>query len=113
MKNKVLKEPIYAERIVNAVKLSCSMEEMRNKLKDYHDNDIAQSFEFLNRAERNLLYSALDAKWLAEIISYIDNPSQYIEEIEIDQQRMKVLIEMFGRETIAELEFIQVKKTDI
>ena len=26
------------------------MEEMRNKLKDYHDNDIAQSFEFLNRA---------------------------------------------------------------
>lgn len=54
MKNKVLKEPIYAERIVNAVKLSCSMEEMRNKLKDYHDNDIAQSFEFLNRAERNL-----------------------------------------------------------
>ncbi len=36
-----------------------------------------------------------------------------IEEIEIDQQRMKVLIEMFGRETIAELEFIQVKKTDI
>ena len=85
MKNKVLKEPIYAERIVNAVKLSCSMEEMRNKLKDYHDNDIAQSFEFLNRAERNLLYSALDAKWLAEIISYIDNPSQYIEEIEIDK----------------------------
>ena len=69
MKNKVLKEPIYTERIVNAVKLSCSMEEMRNKLKDYHDNDIAQSFEFLNRAERNLLYSALDAKWLAEIIS--------------------------------------------
>lgn len=85
MKNKVLKEPIYAERIVNAVKLSCSMEEMSNKLKDYHDNDIAQSFEFLNRAERNLLYSALDAKWLAEIISYIDNPSQYIEEIEIDK----------------------------
>lgn len=85
MKNKVLKEPIYTERIVNAVKLSCSMEEMRNKLKNYHDNDIAQSFEFLNRAERNLLYSALDAKWLAEIISYIDNPSQYIEEIEIDK----------------------------
>lgn len=46
MKNKVLKEPIYTERIVNAVKLSCSMEEMRNKLKNYHDNDIAQSFNF-------------------------------------------------------------------
>lgn len=59
MKNKVLKEPIYTERIVNAVKLSCSMEEMRNKLKNYHDNDIAQSFEFLNRAERNLCTALL------------------------------------------------------
>ena len=48
MKNKVLKEPIYAERIVNAVKLSCSMEEMRNKLKDYNDKDIAHSYELLN-----------------------------------------------------------------
>lgn len=33
-----------------------------------------------------------------------------VEEIEMEQQKMKVLIEMFGRETIAELEFHQVKK---
>ena len=33
-----------------------------------------------------------------------------VEEIEVEQQKMKVLIEMFGRETIAELEFNQVKK---
>ena len=61
------------------------MEEMREKLRDYHDNDIAQSFESLNRAERNLLYSALDAKWMAEIISYIDNPAIYVEEIGIEK----------------------------
>ena len=61
------------------------MEEMREKLRDYHDNDIAQSFECLNRAERNLLYSALDAKWMAEIISYIDNPAMYVEEIGIEK----------------------------
>lgn len=85
MRREVLKEPIYVEEIVNIVKVSHSMEEMRKQLRDYHENDIAQSLEFLNRAERNLLYSALDAKWMAEIISYIDNPSEYIEEIEIDK----------------------------
>ena len=85
MRREVLKEPIYVEEIVNIVKVSHSMEEMREQLRDYHENDIAQSLEFLNRAERNLLYSALDAKWMAEIISYIDNPSEYIEEIEIDK----------------------------
>lgn len=32
-----------------------------------------------------------------------------VEEVDQEQQKLKVLIEMFGRETIAELEFAQVK----
>lgn len=85
MKKEVLKEPIYVEKIIKIVRVSHSIDEMREQLRDYHENDIAQSLAFLNRAERNLLYSALDAKWMAEIISYIDNPSEYIEEIGIDK----------------------------
>ena len=85
MRKEILKEPVFVEKIVDIIKLSPSMEEMREKLRDYHDNDLAQSFESLNRAERNLLYSALDAKWMAEIISYIDNPAIYVEEIGIEK----------------------------
>ena len=85
MKKEVLKEPIFAEEIVKIIRSSPSMEEMREQLRDYHDNDIAQSLKFLNRAERNLLYSALDAEWLAEIISYIDEPAEYVDEIGIDK----------------------------
>ncbi len=85
MTKEILKEPIFVEEIVKIIKVSHSIEEMREELRDYHDNDIAQSFEFLSRAERNLLYSALDAEWMAEIISYIDNPAEYIEEIGIDK----------------------------
>ena len=88
MRKEVLKEPIFAKEIAEIIKVSPSIEEMREQLRDYHENDIAQSFEFLNRAERNLLYSALDAKWMAEIIAYIDNPSEYIEEIGIDINEM-------------------------
>ena len=72
MRKEVLKEPIFAKEIAEIIKVSPSIEEMREQLRDYHENDIAQSFEFLNRAERNLLYSALDAKWMAEIIAYIE-----------------------------------------
>lgn len=36
-----------------------------------------------------------------------------VEGIEVDQQKLKVVIEMFGRETVAELEFNQVKREDI
>ena len=85
MKKEVLKEPIFAEKILRIIRSSPSMEEMREQLRDYHDNDIAQSLKDLNRAERNLLYSALDAEWLAEIISYIDDPVEYVDEIGIDK----------------------------
>ena len=83
MMKEVLKEPVFTEEIVNIVRSSHSLDEMREELRGYHENDIAQSFEILNRAERNLLYTALDAEWLAEVISYLDNPSEYIEEIGI------------------------------
>lgn len=83
MMKEVLKEPVFTEEIVNIVRSSHSLDEMREELRGYHENDIAQSFERLNRAERNLLYTALDAEWLAEVISYLDNPSEYIEEIGI------------------------------
>lgn len=85
MKKEILKEPIFAEKILRIIRSSPSMEEMREQLRDYHDNDIAQSLKYLNRAERNLLYSALDAEWLAEIISYIDDPVEYVDEIGIDK----------------------------
>ncbi len=85
MRKEVLKEPGFAGQIVEIIKSTRSIDEMTEKLKDFHDKDIAQSFEMLNTAERNLLYSALDAEWLADIISYIDNPAQYVEEIGIEK----------------------------
>ena len=64
MKKATWKKTSFAEKIVEIIRTSPSINEMREQLQDYHDNDIAQSLQFLNRAERNLLYSALDAEWL-------------------------------------------------
>ena len=60
MKKATWKKTSFAEKIVEIIRTSPSINEMREQLQDYHDNDIAQSLQFLNRAERNLLYSALD-----------------------------------------------------
>ena len=85
MRKETLKEPIFAEEIVKIIRFSRSIDEMREQLHDYHGNDLAQSLNYLSRAERSLLYSALDAEWLAEIISYIDDPAEYVDEIGIDK----------------------------
>ena len=85
MRKEALKEPVFAEEIVKIIRFSHSIDEMREQLRDYHGNDLAQSLNYLSRAERSLLYSALDAEWLAEIISYIDDPAEYVDEIGIDK----------------------------
>lgn len=85
MRKETLQEPVFAEEIVKIIRFSHSIDEMREQLRDYHGNNLAQSLNYLSRAERSLLYSALDAEWLAEIISYIDDPAEYVDEIGIDK----------------------------
>ena len=85
MRKEILKEPISTEKIPAIIRQSPSVEAMQEQLRDYHDHDIAQSFEHLSRAERNLLYTGLDDQSLADIISYMDNPADYIGEIVIDK----------------------------
>lgn len=50
MRKEVLKEPIFAKEIAEIIKVSPSIEEMREQLRDYHENDIAQSFEFFKQS---------------------------------------------------------------
>ena len=87
-------ESKFIKEIVDLIRSGLSKEELTEKLQDYHDNDIAQSLKYLNRAERNLLYSALDAEWLAEIISYIDDPVEYVDEIGIDKATGKTIVKV-------------------
>ena len=50
MKKATWKKTSFAEKIVEIIRTSPSINEMREQLQDYHDNDIAQSLQFLNRA---------------------------------------------------------------
>ena len=49
MRKEILKEPSSTERIPAIIRQSPSVEAMQEQLKDYHDHDIAQSFEHLSR----------------------------------------------------------------
>ena len=42
MNKEVLKEPIFVQEIVDIIKASLPEKELRERLGDYHDNDIAQ-----------------------------------------------------------------------
>ena len=81
----VLKEPMFVNDIVAIIRSGLPEEELRDRLHDYHENDIAQSLEYLTKEERIALYNALGAEWMSDIFSYIEEPDEYIEELGVDK----------------------------
>lgn len=85
MEKEVLKEPKFVEEIIAIIRSGESDDEIAEKLHDYHKNDIAQSLEQLTKEERLHLFDVLGAEWFSEVLSFIDEPEEYIDELGIDK----------------------------
>ncbi len=83
MENETLKAPKVIEEIVAVIRSNLDKKELVEKLDDYHANDIAQSLEYLTSKERLSLYDVLGDEWISEILSYVEEPKQYIDELGI------------------------------
>ena len=62
----------YRAEILGIVRSNASPGIMRNKLEDYHENDLADVFPDLSVAERRKLCRILNLDMLADIFEYID-----------------------------------------
>lgn len=85
MENKSLKIPKITDEIISVIRSNSDKNKLIEKLDDYHANDIAQSLEYLTGDERLALYDVLGAEWVSEILAYVEQPKQYIEEIGIEK----------------------------
>lgn len=85
MTKKILSEHNFVEEILKLFRTPMKQAELLDKLSDYHENDIAEAFEELSEEERVKLYPILGAERVAEIISYIEDPDEYLKEIGIDR----------------------------
>lgn len=81
---KLLKKPIFVEEIVAIIRSGLSDEELRKRLCSYHENDIAHSLEALTKEERIRLYHILDTEWISNVVSFMDEPENYISEMGIE-----------------------------
>lgn len=72
----------YAEELLEIIRGDEPSLSKLDKLDDYHENDIASALEFLESDERRRLYSLLGVDKVSDIFSYIDDPADYIEELE-------------------------------
>ena len=72
----------YEEELIEIIRSDAPTEEKLERLDDYHENDIASALKFLDPEERRKLYSMLGVDKVSDIFSYIDDPADYIEELE-------------------------------
>lgn len=73
--------PDYENELLKLIHSPLSDDELKEALSDYHENDIAGALERLDRSTRQRLYRILDEDSISEIFTYLENVSQYIEEL--------------------------------
>lgn len=77
--------PNYEEEIIRIVKGNSSPKVIKEKLNDYHENNIADAMKLLSRTQRQKLYRILDAEKLGAIFEYIpkEDAGSYINEMDL------------------------------
>ena len=82
--------PDYKNEIAALIRSGLAPRPMRERLMDYHENDMAMALELLTRDERKKMYGLLDTATLANVFEYADEPQQYLAELTI-RRRVAVL----------------------
>ncbi|MBR3352139.1 MAG: hypothetical protein IKG35_08520, partial [Erysipelotrichaceae bacterium] len=93
MKNMDVLQDENIQEIIELVKTVKGPRKLKTALEDYHDADISYALEGLTKEERLHLYQVLGAERVADIFSYLEEPDEYLSEINI-QQAAKVISEM-------------------
>lgn len=69
------------QNITDLFRSSLSPKAISEKLKDYHENDIADALEEMKPNERAVLYRLMDIDDLADVMEHADNADDYLEEM--------------------------------
>ena len=126
--------PDYANELEQIIRSGIPDDEMRERLADYHYNDIADVLSRLTADERKRLYYLLGAEEVSEIFAYLDDASDFIEELspesaahivqemdaddavdvleDLDEEHQEAIISHMDEESRADVHLIQSYSED-
>lgn len=82
--NIIPEKPDYEEELLSLIRTKTN-KEIKEHIGDYHDNDIANVIPKLTEKERKRLYRILGVDAVSDVFSYLDDPLDYISELEIEK----------------------------
>ncbi len=99
----------YTEDILGIIRSGLDAKTISESLEDYHDNDIAQAFEFLTKEERDKLYDILGTEAVSDIFPYLDDVDTYIDELE-NHEAADIIESMDADEAVEILDELEEEK---
>lgn len=85
-----MEHPDYTSEIEALIHSDVSPAEKKERLLEYHENDIALTLERLTPEERQRLYQLLGAEEVSEVFAYLDDPSPYLAELDVTKAALIV-----------------------
>lgn len=98
--------PDYKSEIAGIVRSNLAPKLLRERLLDYHENDIAAALTELNQEERQKLYRILDTDTLAGVLEYAEDLYIYLEELSL-RKRVEILSRLEVATAIAYLKGLE------
>ena len=81
----VPERPDYDQELVEILRSDLPDAEKKDRLADYHHNDIASALSLLTREERIRLYRMLGMEEVSEVFAYLDDPAEYLAELDVEK----------------------------
>ena len=80
----LLTERDYGIEILDIIRSGYSDSEIKERLEEYHEKDIARIFEELTADERERLLEVLGIDMMSDVVSYLDDAGEYLSELSAD-----------------------------
>lgn len=111
--NVIPERPDFSEELLSIIKSNLKDFEIKEKLEEYHDYDIANVFPFLETDERKKLYRILGDEAVSDIFAYLEDVEEYITELD-NEKAADIIEEMDADDAIDVLdELPEDRKQDI
>jgi len=75
----------FKQEILDIVRSRETVSEIREKIQDYHDNDIASALEEMSVEERRRFYQIFNDEEMSDIFAYLDNVEEFIGELDSEK----------------------------
>ena len=108
--NKFVKKN-YVNELLAIIKGNFTENELKKKITNYHEKDIADALTHLTEQDRKRVYGILGAKNVAEIFTYIDNVEKYFSELSLEKA-VKVVSFMDSDEAVDLIESLDKDKRE-